>query len=1343
MDGITTHSNALNGLPAADGDGSPVSFFQQRLWIHQGRNPEDTSYNLPFMLLLRGGVNVLALEQSVSAIASRHESLRTSYRVAKNGEPLQFVTPPGYVALPAVAVNQAQLLEALNRFLEHRFDLRRGPIFIARLLRLPDARHLLLFNVHHIAADAWSLKAILRTELQSAYAAFCQAQKPVLPLLTVQYRDYARAQRASDMSADLEYWSKTLKGYEDSLELPTTYPRQRKSGATSGSFVYQYPREFARELERLSRENGCTMFMCLLAALAVTISRYADKEDLCIGTTTANRPDVALEPLIGFFVNILPLRMQVDEEGSVAELLNAVRSQVLNAFEHPVPFERILQATNVAQRGSGNPLVPIVMRHQNFPEASLGTALPDNVTFHSYPDADEADEAVLELLTRERAAARCEIELSYSGDADGLAVEVVYAADLYNRPAVERLLAHHQNVLEGMFRDARQRVLELALLRDSDIQALLERSNRAPTAEVPTVSFVDRFDAQVQRAPDAVACWDGHGPWSYRDIDRRAHSVAHALAARGTGLGQLVAVCLPRGGDLLATLLGVWRALGAYVCLDPAYPTAYSRQIIEDAAPGTVVCDARNQILLDIDQSKCLRFEQITNITDVYGVQPIHPDALAYVMYTSGSTGKPKGVRVPHRQLNNWLSSLEKNLPFQPGEVVGQKTTSVFAAGVKEMFAGLLNGIPQVTIDDKTLRDVIAFVDTLAKHHVSRLNILPSHLASIMDHLKVSGKQLPALKVCITAGEPLSKANVLAFRTTFPDARLFNNYGCTEMNDITYYDTATFNDGTLDFVPIGHPIPNTKLYILDHHNRLVPDGVPGQLHVASVGLPDGYHNLPSQTAESFLPNPFGALPSTQLYNTGDVVRYLPDGSLDFIGRRDFRVKVRGFRIDVRQVEQVMSEYAGVGARAVVARGSDQLIAYYTVNTPGEAVQMAELRAFLQGRLPEYMVPDTFVLLDAMPQLPNGKLNRRALLETEGALQQSGGGYEPPRTETEKALAGIWGVVVNMPAARIGRQTHFFEIGGHSLSAMRVLARVKDTFGVELGLSELFAAPRLEAIAAVIDAQIRQRPSLSGELRSATGAPRPARGFGLLHDKVVLVTGGSRGIGLSTALLLAEQGAKVAINYRDSKAQALSVKETIEADGGTAEIFGADVTRADEVAAMVEAIHSQLGFIDVLVVNAHIHFRHRPFLEYEWADLEQKVSDELKAVFHPCRTVAPSMVRRERGSIIVLSSTLSKRSNPGFLAQSTAKAAVDAFVRSLASELGPFHVRANTVAPGVTLTDAALPMAPHVKESVAAICPMRRNGLPEDMAGAVLFLASDLSRFMTGAYLPVDGGFTTL
>jgi amino acid adenylation domain-containing protein len=1330
--------------PAAPGSGRPLSWFQERLWIHHERAPQDTSYNLPLTLLVKGDLDVLALEHSLNAISARHESLRTYFGQTDDGDPVQFVTPPEPIRLPAIAVDHAQMLEHLERHLEHRFDLARGPVFIASLLRLSEGKHLLLLNVHHIAADAWSLRGVLLSELQMAYAAFASGQRPLLPPLSVQYGDYASRQRAEDMSAHLDYWRELLAGYEDNLEVPTECTRQARSGTKSARFTYRYPNEFALELERFSRRHGCTIFMSLLAGLAVTLSRHASKDDLCIGTTTSNRTSVDVEPLIGFFINILPLRLHIDEESSVEALLKAVRARVLAAFDHQsVPFEHILQASGVARRGSANPLVPVVMRHQNFPYSSLRAPLPGDVRFGPYPDPAERDDAAARLLGRDHVPARCEIELSYAGGGNELEVEVVYASDLHDRGALERLLAQHQSVLSGMFTDASRRVRDLPLLRESDVQRLLEQYNRSPSTAAPGWTFVERFDARVKLNSSAVACWDERGSWSYLELAQRANQVAHALAARGVRPGDLVGVCLDRSGTLLATLLGVWKAGAGYVPLDPAYPTAYLRQILGDARPVVIVCGARHQARLELDDAVCLRLDGGSDVANYPDTPPhLHagPEALAYVMYTSGSTGKPKGVRVPHRQLCNWLSGIEANLPFEEGEVVGQKTTFVFAVAVKELFAGLLNGCPQAFVSDETVRDTGAFVAALAKYRVSRLNIGPSHLASVLEHLHSSGQRLPALKVCVTAGEPLPKDCVLAFRALLPSARLINNYGCTELNDITYYDTANF-DGQRDFVPIGTPIQNTKVYVLDRHGRLVPEGVAGELHVASASLPEGYHGLDALTAERFLPNPFGDQPSDRLYNTGDVVRYLSDGTLDFIGRWDFQVKVRGFRVDVRHVEKVLGDFDGIRARAVVGKG-DRLVAFYTTE-PGKAVRLEELRGFLQERLPAYMVPETFVLLEAMPQLPNGKLNRRALLESDGELQQSGA-YEPPSSATQRALAAVWADVVGVPGERIGRHTSFFDIGGHSLSAMRVSARIKDLFRVELRFSQLFDAPTLEALAAAVDDELTRRPlAKSAGQETARPAPRAAPQSGLLSDKVALVTGGSRGIGLATALLLAEHGAKVAINYRESERQAYQGKQLIEARGGTAEVFRADVTRAREVAELVQAVRARFGRIDVLVANASISFRKRPFVEYDWEDLEQKVTDELKAVFYPCQAVVNEMLERRQGSIVAISSGLSRHANQGFVAQSTAKAALDAFVRALAAELGPGGVRVNTVAPGVTLTDAASPMSLGAKAASASQCPLGRNGLPEDMAGAVLFLASDLSRFMTGSYLPVDGGFTML
>ncbi|KAL1842449.1 hypothetical protein VTJ49DRAFT_5186 [Mycothermus thermophilus] len=1441
---IPPASQRTLALPRAAGEGSPLSYFQTRLWFHQERNPDDTSYNLPMLLLITGPLNTTALEQSVNTVLARHEVLRTTYREAAgaDGEPLQFVAPPDHIPLDAVPVaDRAEMLHHLDRFVEYRFNLRQGPILIAKLLRLPNdhhhhqqqpLRHLLLLNVHHIAADGWSMQSILRGEIQRAYAALSQGQQPPLPPLALQYRDYAREQRAEDLTPHLNYWRKTLRGYEDSLELPTSRSRtaahgQGRTGSRSGTFTHQYPKEFSQQLARLAREHGCTMFMCLLAGLGVVLSRHGDKRDLCVGTTTSNRSEVELEPLIGFFVNILPLRLNIDEEenATVADLLRAVRSQVLGAFEHPAPFERILQdAVHGVRREGGNPLVPVVMRHQNFPESELGAMLPDGTRFDSYPGREPEDEDVRALLAREHVPARCEIEMSYSGGGEGLEVEVVYAADLYDRALIDRLLAHHERVLEGMFGNGSGRVADLPLLRDAEMAEMLERSERAaPVMELPPMSFLERFDAQAARAPEAVACWDSQGTWTFADLARQSRGVAHALAAKGTKPGDLVAVCLSRGGELLAALLGIWRAGAAYVPIDPAYPPAYSRMIIEDAEPSTIVCAAEHKIPLGLQYDvRCLLMSDCGSpVEEDQPSHPRNPDALAYVMYTSGSTGKPKGVRVPHRQLDTWLANLERMAPFSADDVVGQKTTAVFAAGVKEIFAGLVNGCAQVVISDTTVRDIPRFVDALIAHRVTRLNMLPAHLSAVIDHMRSTGKRLPSLRFCATAGEPLPASVVLAFREVFPAARLFNNYGCTELNDVCYYDTTDFDAAKADFVPIGKPIANTRVYVLDRRGRLVPDGVPGELHAASTTLPEGYHNLEALTAEKFLPNPFGTpgmQPSNRIFNTGDVVRFLPDGNLDYIGRWDLQVKVRGYRIDVRQVERVMSEVAAVRECAVVGKG-DRLVVFYTT-TPENRETVAEVRAFLAARLPTYMVPDAFVLVDSMPRLPNGKLNRRALVQAEldtpakesedtadittdehtsnapagsqppprGSLQQTSGSHEPPRTPTERALADIWAAVVGngLPASSIGRQSHFFEIGGHSLSAMRVLARVKDAFRVELGLSALFDAPRLEEFARIVEEGVKERVRENGKEKGQKveekkqekekmvqererpkvkeKAPAMLNNHGedhpptapapdvqltptstLLQNKVILITGGSRGIGASASLALASHGATVAINYRDSQSQAQALKSAILASGGVAEIYRADVTSRAEVNSMIDAVVARFGRIDVLVANAHIHFRHESFLDYDLADLERKVSDELRALFYPCQGVVRDMVRRGApGSIIAVSSTLSRTSvGEGFMAQRTAKAMVDAFVRSLAAELGTQGIRANTVAPGLTDTEAAMPMPEQRKTTIASLCPMRRNAVPEDVAGAIVFFASDMSRFMTGTYAPVDGGYTMI
>jgi amino acid adenylation domain-containing protein len=1328
-------------------EGSPLSWFQERLWLLNQRNPHDTSYNIPVAFLIEGALDVSALARSLGAILHRHENLRACFPATPGQQPVQIASPPEELVLNIIDAAPEEVARHVSENADHRFNLARGPVVVSRLLRLGAEKHLLLLNVHHIVADGWSIEGILFSELRKYYEAFCEGRQPDLPELPIQYSDFAVWQRKQDISDHLAYWRDSLSGYEGALELPTDYLRRSNSGQGSASFIRRYPSDFSGELDRFSQKHNVTLFMSLLAGLGIVAERYTGKRDLCIGTTSSGRALPELEGLIGFFINILPLRMQIDDRWSVRQYMAEVRKLTVSGFDHQaVPFERIVQSLGISQSGKGGELVPLVIRHQNFPHAKMDAALPGGVRFSAFTQSSaDADSSSVSTL----AHARCEVELSYTGNRDKLEVEAVYASDLYRKATVERLLEHLEHLLRTMFEDDSRIIGELPMLSRAEVHHICVESNQTLSASTVRGTFVERFDEQVKRTPDKTACIDHAGPWTYRSLAQRTNRLAHALAAKGIGAGDVVGVCLERGGSLLASFLAVWKTGAAYVPLDPSYPETYLGQILTDAGLKRVIGTSTTLSRLSLDPSLCFALDTEADVLATFPesapVAAAKPSALAYIMYTSGSTGVPKGVRVLHRQLTNWLGGIEANWPFEAGEVVGQKTTIAFAPSVKELFAGLLSGAPQVFIDGSVVLDTAAFVATLVQHRVTRLNLVPSHLEGILKYMENEQTTLPALRMCITAGEPLSAELVASFRVLLPHARLINNYGCTELNDITYYDTAEF-DGAEGFVPVGKPIQNTRIYILDREKRLVPEGVPGEVHVATVGMPEGYHQLPELNATQFLPNPFGDSIGDRLFNTGDVARRLPDGNIEFIGRWDFQVKVRGQRVDVRHVEKVLGEVPGIGLRAVVSDGS-QLTAYY-VASEEQTVDVAALRKFLQARLPGFIVPAAFIAIKAMPRLPNGKLDRRALRPALGQLQQSSV-YEAPTTANERTLAAIWSQVLEISNEEIGKNSHFFEIGGDSLAAARVVAYIKEKLGVEIGMSEVFENPRLVELGECVtsarqgggssaDSADNDDPFLAGETGSRT-----AKGSGLLEGKVVLLTGGSRGIGSAAARLIASHGAKLAINFLRNEARARRVKELIEADGGTAELFQADVTDREQISRMVESVRAKFGKIDVLVSNAAIGFKMRSFLDHDWADFQRKLDDEIGSMFHLCRAVVPDMIERGGGSIIAVSSSMSRSWGNGFVAHSTAKAGLDSFVRSLACELGPEGIRVNTVAPGLILTDATANLSPYVKDAASARCPLRRNGLPRDVAGAVLFLASDLAQFITGTYLAVDGGFTML
>jgi len=1313
------------------------------MWLLNRKNPNDLSYDIPVVFLLEGTLDIDALNRSITEILKRHDTLRARFATNPRGEAVQIITALQPFTLNFADVNEHDIPQCIVDNSRHVFNLEKGPLLSGRLLRVTAERHLLLLNVHHIAADGWSVESILFSELQVCYGAFSAGRTPVLKALPIQYTDFAYWQRQLDLSHHLTYWQKHLSGYEAALELPADFLRTPTSGKSSERLVYHYPEEFSQALEKFAQEHGCTMFMCLLAAFTLTIHRYTGKEDLCIGTTTSGRIFPEIEPLIGFFINILPLRIGIEEDMNVETFMEAVRATALSGFDHQiVPFERIVYSAAVERTEASNSLVPLVIRHQNFPRTHLDKTLPGGVKFGAYPGYEGYRTA-----TGNDAIARCEVELSYTGDRKKLEVEVMYASDLFLPATIERLLHHHEQILRSMMASGKCRLSDLTMLTDTDRQRLFVDYNHTAHPFDRSQNFITRWSEQVQRTPEAIACHDMHGSWCFREINAAANAITATLLSRGVTHGSIIGICMERSAPMLAAMLAIWKTGAAYVPLDPAYPENYLHQISLDAEPVLTICTAQQQSELGLSNEACLvvtpTLERYSDTPPPPPVVAISPDDLAYVMYTSGSTGTPKGARIPHRQLMNWLIGYEQSLSFASDEVIAQKTTIAFAVSVKEIFAGLFNGCPLVFIDTDTVKDPALFVASLRTFNASRVNLVPSHMLTVLDYLKKENITLPSLRYCITAGEPLTADMVGLFRTIIPHARLINNYGCTELNDITYFDTTNFTH-TEGFVPVGKPIINTQIYILDRQGNPVPEGVPGEAHVASAGIALGYHRLDEFTRERFIPSPFSKDHGGLLYNTGDVVRYLPDGNIEFIGRWDFQVKVRGFRVDVRHVEKVMGSYDEMGIHAVVG-DKGKLLAFF-VPQASHAIDIQHFRTFLEERLPAYMVPTAFIALSEMPKLPNGKLNRRALKISAGTVQQSDK-YEAPSTAAERILVELWAEVLETPEERIGKRAHFFELGGHSLSATRLIARIKDRMGIEVGLSKIFEHPRLDEIALLVSTsgnvnEIDDEPPF-GTVRAEKSPARHFRHPGLLENKVVLVTGGSRGIGRSAVRLLASQGASVAINYLKSNEQALLVKKVIDDDGGIADIFQGDSTDPQQVEQLVEQVHNRFGKIDVIVANAAIGFKVTPFIDSNWGDFERKINDELKSLYLLSKAVVPEMAERKNGSIIAISSTMSKLAQPGYSAHSSAKAALDAFVRALAIELGPDGIRINTVAPGLTLTDATAAMPHLVKDTAAARCPLRRNGLPRDVAGAILFLASDLSQFMTGTYLPVDGGYTML
>ncbi len=1024
----------------------PLSFAQQRLWFLDQLEPGTSAYTIAARRRLHGPLDFPALASACTALVRRHETLRTTF-TSKDGEPVQRVADPEPVTLGivdlerhAAADRDRVAWQIVREEAQRPFDLARGPLFRPVLLRLEPDEHELLVSVHHIVADGWSL-GILARELDALYEASVAGRPSPLPELPIQYADFALWQRrwltGEVLETQRQYWRKQLGGRPAPLELPTDHPRSSRPTCAGASHDFTLPHPLADRLRELSRRERATPFMTLLAGFKALLARYTGQEDIVVGTAVANRHYVELEPVIGLFANTLVLRTDLAGDPTCRELLARVRETCLDAYAHPdMPFEKLVEELQ--------------------PERVLG----QNPLFQaSFVWQDAATGADLAFVT---VASPFDLTLFVCAGTDGtLSATIQYKRDLFEPETIARLVGHYCTLLEGVAADPDRRLSALALLSDAEAHQLLIEWNatNVPGAAEETVPRL--IEAQAAQTPEAIAVSFEGQPINYRELNRRANRLAHHLRRLGVGPSVLVGVFVERSAEMLIAVLAVMKAGGAYVPLDPAYPADGLEFMLQDARVPVLVTQEGllDRLALPAElRAVCVdrdaRHIDAERESDLEGGPGA--DDLAYVIYTSGSTGWPKGVQIAHRSLTNLLAAFRATPGITASDVFVSVTTLSFDIAGLELFLPLVTGAHLVIASREVAADPARLMALMAEAKGTVMQATPTTWCMLLE----AGWGNAAGLTILCGGEALPSE--LAARLLGTGASVWNVYGPTET---TIWSTIHRVDAADDPVPIGRSIANTRVYVLDRHLRPVPIGVPGELWIAGDGLARGYGNRPQLTAERFVMHRLSETLEERLYRSGDLVRWRGNGTLEFLGRLDDQVKVRGYRVELGEIEATLARHPHVREAAAVARrttdGERRLVAYVVGNGPVDA---HDLREFLGSKLPDYMIPAAFVALDRLPLTANGKVDRQALPEPEASAGTVDSSAEPC-DELERQLVKLWQDVLSV--GPVGIRDNFFDLGGHSLLAVRMFAQLQEQLRVTLPLATLFRAPTIAGLAALI------------------------------------------------------------------------------------------------------------------------------------------------------------------------------------------------------------------------------------------------------------------------------------
>lgn len=1051
------------GIPRAHtADPVPLSFAQQRLWFLDQLEPDSSAYNQPKAVRLSGALNVEALQKALDAIVCRHEVLRTTFTLVDGGTAVQSVGQNRSVDFPLIDLSSCpddkrneELQRAITEISEQRFDLSRDLMIRAALFRLAPSEHVFLLVTHHIATDGWS-GGILWRELALLYAAFSTGEPDPLPELPVQYADYAVWQRSylqgEVLEKQLSYWKKQLSGVPV-LELPVDRPRPAVQSYQGARLSFAISKTVSEKLKTLSRNHGVTLFMTLLAAFQTLLHRYTGQEDIAVGSVIANRTRAEIEGLIGFFVNTLVLRADLSGNPSFREVMARVRKVALEAYGHQdLPFEKLVEEFNPDRKLSRTPLFQVMFVFQNAPRSDL-----------------ELRGLEVKSVRTNSDTAKFDLTLSVVEEAGELKASLEYNTDLFEAGTIARMLGHFQRLLKDIVADPERRLSELAILTEAERRQIVVEWNDTGRVYPKDKCIHELFEAQVERTPDALAVVFEDRQLTYRELNAKANQLAHYLKKRGVGLEVLVGLCVERSVEMVVALLAIVKGGGAYVPLDPQYPKERLKFMLEDTRASIIVTQRRLRDRLPSHEATVVYLDDeaawATEL-DENLVAAISPENLLYVMYTSGSTGTPKGVSVVHRG----VVRLVKNTDYAEltsDEVFLQFAPISFDASTFEIWGALLHGARCVLFPG-SLSTPKELGEILHRHSVSTLWLTASLFNAIVDE---APEVLANVRQLLVGGEALSVPHVRNALTHLSGAQIINGYGPTESTTFTCcYPVARDLSGIQSSIPIGRPIANTQVFVLDRHLRPVPVGVAGELCIGGDGLARGYLNRPESTAEKFIPNPFNSEPGARLYRTGDLVRYLPDGNIGFLGRTDHQVKIRGFRIELGEIEAVLLQHPAVRQALVVVREDSEdsterkRLAAYVV-AKNAALTAQALGVFLRERLPEYMVPSDFVFLRALPLTPNGKVDRERLPVPNPIGHENGRMFSAPRDNVEYRMAKIWEDILGVRP--VGVNDNFFELGGHSLLAVRLLARVEKEFNRAVPLAALFAGPTIDKLADLV------------------------------------------------------------------------------------------------------------------------------------------------------------------------------------------------------------------------------------------------------------------------------------